>query len=272
MRTLFLLFMFAQTCNYCGMAHGIKLFLIFTVCYIAGYSCAHAARLDVSHISQSGEFSASFGAAFKTGANRDNTTQTDFLSGRVHELSLDLDYTFLDDWTISFSTDNDYSDSQIGVKWKLIKFHELKIDFMADYGIAWTKNAKTDVRLGNNNFDFGMRVHGIALQDFQWAVKIMGQFVFAEPKNFWNINLTAEAMYYFHPDIAAKFEFEYDFNQISAPITQYDRTIHFGIIYNMSNIASVHPYVKYHFKTDTADNNYIPDNFWKIGAEFSVEF
>lgn len=55
---------------------------------------------------------------------------------------------------------------------------------MADYGIAWTKNAKTDVRLGNNNFDFGMRVHGIALQDFQWAVKSWASLYLQNQKTF----------------------------------------------------------------------------------------
>lgn len=86
---------------------------------------ANATRLDVSRLTQSGEFSASFGAAFKTGANSDGTAQTDFMSGRVHELSLDLDYTFLDDWTVSFSTDNDYADSQVGIKWKWVQIRRL---------------------------------------------------------------------------------------------------------------------------------------------------
>lgn len=234
---------------------------------------ANAARLDVSRLTQSGEFSASFGAAFKTGANSDGTAQTDFMSGRVHELSLDLDYTFLDDWTVSFSTDNDYADSQVGIKWKWVTNQAFKLDLMADYGIAWTKNTKTDVRLGNNNFDFGARIHGVAWRDFQWALKVMGQFVFADPQNFWNINLTAEAMYYFRADMATKVEFEYDFNEISAPVTQYDRSVEFGVIYNMSDTASVHPYIKYHFKNANADNDIdAPDDFWKIGLEFSVEF
>ena len=250
-----------------------KVILAFGAIFCAfGVDYANAARLDVSRLTQSGEFSATFGAAFKSGENKDGTSQTDITAGRVHELVLDLDYTFLDDWTISFSTDNDYADSQVGIKWKWLTGDSFKLDLMADYGIAWTKNARTDNRIGANNIDFGARIHGVAWRDFQWALKVMSQVVFASPDDFWNINLNTEAMYYFRSDMATKVELEYNFRQIAQP-TQYDRAAEFGIVYNMSGTASVHPYIKYHFKTENADNdNSAPDDWWKFGVEFSVEF
>lgn len=234
---------------------------------------ANAARLDVSRLTQDGEFSASFGAAFVSGRNNSGDAQTDFSAGRVRELSLDLDYTFADDWTVAFTTDNDYADSQVGIRYKILKTVPLKLDAIADYGIAWTKDSVTDVRLGDNNIKAGLRIHGVAWDDFQWSFKAMGQFVFAEPANFWNVNLDLQAMYYFRPCMATLVEFEYDFLQISRPTTLYDRSVSVGVVYNMSETASVNPYVKYHFKTANAnDDKTNGDDYWKIGLQFSVEF
>ena len=254
----------------------IKKFFPLAVVLIA--SCitgcgARAAILDVSRLTQPGEFSASFGAAFETGNNNTNRNQRDFHSGRIKELGLDLDYTFGGgDWTASFSTDNDYADAQVGMKWKMIKRHAIKVDFHSDYGFAWTHNAGTHARLGYNNLDGAVRVHGV-ICDFQWAVKVAPMFVWATPKNFWNIDTAIEAMYYFIPSTAGKIEMEYDVIQIDAPETLQDRTLSVGMIYNMSETASVNPYVKYHFKTRNGDNQVTnADDYWKIGVQFSVQF
>ena len=228
---------------------------------------------DVSRLTEDGEFSATFGAAFKTGMNKEGTASDDFASGSVEELGFELDYTFLSDWTVSFSTGNDYSDSQVGLSYKVLTYDGFKLDLSADYGIAWTKNAKTDERIGDNNFDASIRIHGIAGDAFQWAAKVTGQFVFAEPKNFWNLGLTLEGMYYFSDALAAKTEFNFKFKEIEAPVTLYDRSIKAGIVYNMSDNASVHPYIKYHFKTKNSEHSAVlPDDDWKLGAEFSVVF
>ena len=158
---------------------------------------SHAGIFDVSRLTEDKEFSATFGAEFKTGANKDGTGHDDVKSGNIDDVGMEIDYTFLDDWTVSFSTSNDYADSQVGLSYKVLTNKGFKLDLSADYGIAWTKNAKTNQRIGNNNVDAAFRIHGIAGDLFQWAAKVTGTFVFAEPKNFWNVGLTLEGMYYF---------------------------------------------------------------------------
>ena len=246
--------------------------LFFVIC-MAVCGAANAARLDVSRLTGPGEFSASFGAAFETGNNNTNKNQRDFHSGRIKTLGTELDYTFGNgDWTASFSTDNDYADAQVGLKWKLLKHRALKIDFHSDYGFAWTHNAGDHARLGYNNVDVAARVHGV-ICDFQWAVKVAPMYVWARPKNFWNIDTTLEVMYYIWTNTALKAELEYDVIQIDAPTTLQDRTTSLGLIYNMSSTASVNPYVNYHFKTRNGRNQVTNgDNYWKIGIQFSVQF
>lgn len=246
--------------------------LVFPLIFLHGGAGAGGIS-DVSRLTEDGEFSATFGAAFKTGMNKEGTASDDFASGSVEELGFELDYTFLSDWTVSFSTGNDYANSQVGLSYKVLTYDGFKLDLSADYGIAWTKNAKTDERIGDNNFDASIRIHGIAGDAFQWAAKVTGQFVFAEPKNFWNLGLTLEGMYYFSDALAAKTEFNFKFKEIEAPVTLYDRSIKLGVVYNMSENASVHPYIKYHFKTKNSEHSAIlPDDDWKLGAEFSVVF
>lgn len=246
--------------------------LVFPLIFLHGGARAGGIS-DVSRLTEDGEFSATFGAAFKTGMNKEGTASDDFASGSVEELGFELDYTFLSDWTVSFSTGNDYANSQVGLSYKVLTYDGFKLDLSADYGIAWTKNAKTDERIGDNNFDASIRIHGIAGDAFQWAAKVTGQFVFAEPKNFWNLGLTLEGMYYFSDALAAKTEFNFKFKEIEAPVTLYDRSIKLGVVYNMSENASVHPYIKYHFKTKNSEHSAVlPDDDWKLGAEFSVVF
>ena len=185
---------------------------------------------------------------------------------------MEVDYTFLDDWTVSFSTSNDYADSQVGLSYKVLTNDGFKLDLSTDYGMALTKNAATGERIGNNNIDAAFRIHGILGDAFQWAAQVKGTFVFAEPKNFWNVGLKLETMYYFTNSLAAKADFNFVFKEIEAPITLYDRSIRVGMVYNMSEDASVHPYIKYHFKTKNSEHTVFPDDYWKIGAEFAVVF
>lgn len=251
-----------------------KIFIIsFSLLFL--YPCFSNAKgiSDVSRLTEDKEFSASFGAEFKTGANKSGTGHDDISSGTIDELGVGISYTFLNDWTVSFGTGNDYADSQVGLSYKVLTYDGFKLDLSADYGIAWTKNAKTDERIGDNNIDAGIRIHGIAGDAFQWAAKVTGQFVFAEPQNFWNLGITLEGMYYFSNALAVKTEFNFKFKEIEMPVTLYDRSIKAGVVYNMSDNASVHPYIKYHFKTKNSDHSEIlPDDDWKLGAEFSVVF
>ncbi len=251
-----------------------KIFIIsFSLLFL--YPCFSNAKgiSDVSRLTEDKEFSASFGAEFKTGTNKSGTGHDDISSGTIDELGVGISYTFLNDWTVSFGTGNDYADSQVGLSYKVLTYDGFKLDLSADYGIAWTKNAKTDERIGYNNVDAGIRIHGIAGDAFQWAAKVTGQFVFAEPQNFWNLGITLEGMYYFSNALAVKTEFNFKFKEIEMPVTLYDRSIKAGVVYNMSDNASVHPYIKYHFKTKNSDHSEIlPDDDWKLGAEFSVVF
>lgn len=233
----------------------------------------NAGIFDVSRLTENNEFSATFGAEFKTGANKDGTAHDDVKSGNIDDVGMEIDYTFLDDWTVSFSTSNDYAGSQVGISYKVLTNEGFKLDLSADYGMALTKNAATGKRIGNNNIETAFRIHGIAGDIFQWALKVRSTFVFAEPKNFWNVGFTLEGMYYFTTNLAAKTELDFSFKEIEAPITLYNRSIKIGVVYNMSETASVHPYIKYHFKTANAENDdLLPDDYWKLGAEFSVIF
>lgn len=250
---------------------------VVIVSFISIFCCSAVARaegiFDVSRLTDDKEFSATFGAEFKTGSNKDGTGHDDIKSGNIDDVGMEIDYTFLDDWTVSFSTNNDYADSQVGISYKVLTNKGFKLDLSADYGIAWTKNAKTDERIGNNNIDAAVRIHGIAGDLFQWAAKVTGTFVFAEPKNFWNVGLTLEGMYYFAMNFAAKAEFHFGLKEIDNPVTLYDRSIKLGAVYNMSEEAAIHPYIKYHFKTKNSEHSEVlPDDYWKIGAEFAVVF
>lgn len=251
---------------------GVKKFSVFLFMLVI-CGAAHAARLDVSRLTQPGEFSASFGAAFETGNNNTNQNQRDFRSGRIKTLGTELDYTFGGgDWTASFSTDNDYADAQVGLKWKMVKRQSIKLDFHTDYGFAWTHNAGDHARLGYNNIDVAARVHGVA-GNFQWAFKLSPQYVWAAPKNFWNIGSKIEAMYYICTDTAIKADLDYGVIQIGMAPTLQDRTTSLGLIYNMSETSSINPYVKYHFKTRNSHHQVTNgDDYWKIGIQFSVQF
>lgn len=249
-----------------------NIFLII-LCLVIVSNKAFGNILDVSRLSDENEFSASFGVGFKTGLNKAGTAETDLGAGKVKELGLELDYSFTDNLSFSFSTDNSYADSQIGIDYKILKTFPLKLHFFSDYGIAWTKKAADGKRIGQNNLDAGFRFHGIAWDDFQWAVKFTGQYVFAESGNFWNFGTSLEAMYYFKEDMAAKIDFEYNFENTNKPIIQYDKSLSVGLIYNINEKAAVHPYLKYHFKTANNKNDILqPDDFWKLTLKFSIEF
>ncbi|MCM1294664.1 MAG: hypothetical protein NC311_03825 [Muribaculaceae bacterium] len=248
-----------------------------SICFVAiawvVSGVAHAARLDVSRLTQSGEFSATFGVAFESGASRGGHSQTDWGAGRIRQTDLELDYTFAEDWTVLFSTSNDYADAEIGAKYKILKTFPLKLDVLADYGFAFTKYADSGRRIGANNVDMGFRVHGIAWRNLQWAFKPVAQYVWDEPFDFWNVNLTAELMYYVCNSTALNLKYEYDFVQIgkSGELQHSGATL--GMVYNMSDTASLHPYLKYHFRTTNVRPHWRAyDDYWKMGIEFSVQF
>lgn len=244
-------------------------FIVFLVTPVTSY----AARLDVSRLTQSGEFSATFGAAFESGQTKNGHARTDWGAGRISQTDLELDYTFADDWTISFSTGNDYSDAEIGMKYKILKTFPLKLDIVSDYGFAFTKNAQTDRRIGANNIDAGFRVHGIAWRNLQWAFKPVVQYVWTDPSNFWNVKLTGELMYYFMQTMAAITKYEYSFVQIGQDGELQHSAATLGLVYNMSDVASLHPYLKYHFRTTNVRPHWREyDDYWKLGIEFSVQF
>ena len=101
----------------------------------------------------------------------------------------------------------------------------------------------------------------------------MAQYVWADPFDFWNLNMTGELMYYFMTRAAAIVKYQYDFSQINKPGEVQHSAATAGIVYNMSKTASVHPYLKYHFKTtDAHTRRRAYDDYWKLGIEFSVQF
>lgn len=251
-----------------------KLRNFFGIMLIIGACAASRADVgDVSRIVHPGEFSAHFGAAFITGATRDGHSQTNFAAGRIHNTSLTLDYSPNDYFTVQFSTDNDYSDAQIGVLYKIWTTPPLKFEAGIAYGPAWTRRAVDGVRYGRNNVTFDMRLHGVRMSRAQWSVKISPQFVMDDDGNFWNIKISPQIMYYFVQNLATILGLDYDFLQISRPKTIYNRSVSAEAVYNLSPAASVNPYVKYHFETRDADNNLMNyDNYWKLGVGFSVKF
>lgn len=246
-------------------------FIVFGV--FLGISCrVNAARLDISRLTSDGEFSATLGAAFRSGLNSAGTHQINAKAGRIRERALDLAYTPTSDLTLVFSTNNSYSDSQLGFLYKLIKYDILKLDIMADYGIAWTKNAQTHSRYGNNNFDFGGRITGRWI-NWQWSFVVSPQFVWAEPANFWNINTDIQLMYYLYEELATNLKFEFDILEIQRPRTKYDKSVLLGVTYNFTHKVSAQPFVKYHFRTQEFRNTFISYyDWWEIGLNVSAQF
>ena len=246
---------------------------LFIMMIGVGLGAARADIGDVSRIVHPGEFSAHFGAAFVTGRTRDGHSQTDFSAGRIHNTSLTLDYSPDDNFTVQFSTDNDYSDTQIGVLYKIWTTPPLKFEAGLAYGPAWTRRADNGARYGRKNVTLDTRLHGVRWRRAQWSVKLSPQFVKDGDGNFWNIKISPQVMYYFLDDVAAILGLDYAFLQISRPKTIYNRAISAQVVYNMSTAASINPYVKYHFETRDADNNLMDyDNYWKLGVGFSVKF
>lgn len=231
-----------------------------------------AARLDISRIKRQDEFSVTVGAYYQTGLNATNTHQTDFSAGNIDADSFDLSYTPTENLSLIFTTSNDYADAQAGVQYKLIARHLIKLTAVADYGFAWTHNAATDNRLGNNNVLAGLRVDGVA-GPFQWAVSARGQYVWMTPRDFWNIKLVAQVMYYFLPDLATQLEFDFDFLQINLSDVMYDKTLTAGLVYNFTKNISVNPYAEYHFHTADYQTNYVSYyDYFQIGLSLSAQF
>lgn len=231
-----------------------------------------AARLDISRIKREDEFSVTVGAYYQTGMNATNTHQTDFGAGNIDADSFDLSYTPTENISMIFTTSNDYADAAIGLQYKLIKHQSIKLTALADYGIAWTHNASTDNRLGDNNVLFGLRVDGVA-GAFQWAFSVQPQYVWASPRDFWNIKSVAQMMYYFLPDLATQLEFDFDFLQINLSDVMYDKTLTVGMVYNFTKNISVNPYVEYHFHTADYQTDYVSYyDYFQIGVSLSAQF
>lgn len=274
----FLLNYFAQVCkNFCTGAEEMKsnfifkIFVLLATIFLA--TNAFAGSADISKMRNKGDWSTIFGAKYTTGMNEKETSQTDFSAGRIASDNFYLDYTFHDKWTVSFDTDNNYSDSELGIQWVLVKTLPFKLELMGDWGIALTKNAKTDDRFGENNFVFGFNTHGIFSKIFQWYIEATGQYVFADPDNFWTINLSFQGMSYFTKNLAASLAFDYNFLQIGRPKTLFDRSLTLGLIYNITNKISVNPNVQFHFKTKNEKYNLMnSQDYWQIALDFSINF
>lgn len=233
---------------------------------------ANAARLDISRIKRENEFSVTVGAYYETGLNAARTRQTDFKSGQVDTDSFDLSYTPTENLSLVFTTSNDYADAAVGVQYKLIKYDSIKLTAIADYGFAWSHDAATDDRLGDNNVLAGMRVDGVA-GAFQWGASARVQYVWAVPDDFYNIKLVAEAMYYFVPDLAVQLEFDFDFLQINLSDVLYDKTLTVGMVYNFTRAVSVNPFVEYHFRTAEYQTDYMSYyDYFQIGVALSAQF
>lgn len=251
----------------------MRKYIFFVFCSLC-VGVANAARMDVSRLTVQDEFSATFGTYFKSGFNKQGNHQTNFGAGRVDVDELVLEYTPTDAATLRVSVgENDYSDVQVGVRYKLITSKPLRLDFLADYGMAWTKDANFGNRFGNNNADAGLHVHGVVFDDWQWAFSAIGQFVLADDGNFWNINLSAELMYYLNPKLALSGEFDFNFLQIKRPDTWYDKELELGLVYNVTRHVSINPFVAYHFKTANYETDFMSYyDYWKIGVDMSAQF
>jgi len=246
----------------------------YKYCFVLAFmpAASHAARLDISRIKRENEFSVTVGAYYETGLNATATHQTDFKSGQIDTDSFDLSYTPTENLSLVFTTSNNYADAAVGVQYKLIKYDSIKLTAMADYGFAWSHDAVTDNRLGNNNVLAGLRVDGVA-GAFQWGASARMQYVWAQARDFYNIKLVAQAMYYFVPDLAVQVEFDFDFLQINLSDVLYDKTLTAGLVYNFTRAVSVNPFVEYHFRTAEYQTDYMSYyDYFQIGVALSAQF
>ena len=266
---------------------------------ILGTSVANAGVFDINYHVKKKQVNTKFGVAFKTGYNGLGGSKADrkeILAGDFYHLPAEIEFGFSDriqgiakfddsfrDTSASEANSN-YSTPELGFNFWLMKSQKFNIDAITTYSIALTKEQTTPKkRIGHNSFQGGLRAYG-ALNNFQYGVKLIGQYVFANPKDFGNFNedgnfvnmdLLLEGMFYMNSKAAIKLEFDYKLLYIFEKANQYAKDLSIGYVYNFSKDTSLQPYVGYRFKSITATDGgsgEIPDNQWKLGIKASAQF
>ncbi|MCL1902367.1 MAG: hypothetical protein FWG18_01920 [Alphaproteobacteria bacterium] len=172
-----------------------------------------------------------------------------------------------------------FANPEVGINWQVFRpSKSFALDLIAKYGIAWTKEAATDTRLGNNNVQAGFRMYGDEGR-FQWAVQALGQWVLMEDgfDDMWNILARAEVEFEIVEKVGLNLSGNYNFINLSedngAPVI-YDRSAALGVVIDVQpGVAAIQPYMAYHFQTANGDDSTtLNNNFWQFGVKFGVQF
>jgi hypothetical protein len=234
------------------------------------------------------------GFAFQTGANSTGSDMTHFPSGDFTVGDVKVAYGILDNLYVSFDVYRDtfevnpytsnfivgsFANPELGINWQIFRpSKSFALDVIGKYGIAWTKDAVTDERIGMNNLQAGARIYGDEGM-FQWGLQSLVQYVYTPEgvSDMWNLLSRAEAEFEIVERVGLKGQFDYNVYNMnegdSAPII-YDRVLALGVIFDVQpGVAAIQPYVSYHFQTaNSANSSTLPNNFWQIGAKFGVQF
>ncbi|MDR1207187.1 MAG: hypothetical protein LBK26_02125 [Rickettsiales bacterium] len=234
------------------------------------------------------------GFAFQTGAHQGNGGQTDIASGDFTVGDVKVAYGVMDNLYVSFDVYKDtfeinpyfsnfiigqFANPELGINWQIFRpSKSFALDLIGKYGIAWTKDATTDQRIGMNNLQAGLHIYGDEGM-FQWGVQSLAQYAFTPEgmAGMWNLLSRAEAEFEIVDRVGLKGQFDYNVYNMnegdSAPVI-YDRVLALGVVWDVSPaVAAIQPYVSYHFQTaNSADSSTLPNNFWQIGAKFGIQF
>ncbi|MCL2538592.1 MAG: hypothetical protein FWF34_01025 [Alphaproteobacteria bacterium] len=237
------------------------------------------------------------GINFQTGSNAAQTNETRWQAGDFQVGDVSIRYGILDQLFVSVEVANNdgfglnsytgavgqFANPEIGVNWQMWRpAKSFAIDLIGKYGIAWTKDALTEQRIGENNLQAGLRVYGDEGR-FQWAAQGISQWAFLqsgsmfEHDSLWNALFKLELEYEVVQKVGLKFEGNYNIynadKSSGIPII-YDRGVQFGVIFDVApGVAALQPYVAYHFQTANSENSQTANNdFWQVGLKFGVQF
>lgn len=273
----------------------MKKLALTSILALFAVSAANAGTFDSTYRVKAGDFNGQFGAAFTTGANKNGDELTDFTAGDFGVTGVKLAYGISDSFALTFdvsSVATSYlttvgltgTNPEIGINWQLVNTPSFGLDLIAKYGMALTEIAGTDTRIGMNNLQAGAHLYGAA-DALQWGATALAQYTFVPDTvgdgDAINLLLQAEVMYAMNANWDLKAEVMYNMYNLNNGLNDavdfiiYDRSVAFGPVYNFSETAAVMPYLSYHFQTvqeyDSTDVE-SNDNFWQVGAKFSVQF
>lgn len=244
-----------------------------------------------------GDWAFQGGVMFRTGPNSTGTNQSNFESGDFQVDDVKIAFGVLDELYVSFDVYADtfevnpytgafnigaFANPEVGVNWQIFRpAKSFALDLIGKYGLAWTKDAATNQRIGMNNLQAGARIYGDEGK-FQWGGQALLQMAFLPDNSLytkdemWNLLMRAEIEFEIVEKVGLRGEFNYNMynmNNKSGEAVIYDRYVQLGAIWDLQPGAAVQPYVAYHIATANSENSStLPNDYWQVGAKFGLQF